>query len=634
MKKAPHKPCPFRIVMVDDDPDTLETFEALVSGWFSKAEIVTFVSSPAALQELEQRDPDLLITGEIMPQMRGHELVRRLTARNAKYPILVLTANRAAKRWVSEYASRGVNIRLYFKPNSDKEIDGLKRCIEAAIKTRHDMIEQPSETTPPIHRARPLKIVLVNDETGLLRSFELIIRHCFEDVAILMFDNGAAALAELSRTDPDLLLTDDTMLGMSGSELCERLLDKKVTYPIIVNSTWDETEQWVRGFANRGLNVSFLPLPCDVASLRNRMEAALNIRGDRIENPGEFTRKQPKPRPLRIVVMDDEQGVTECMTMLFEHWFPEATILAFTDAEKALQELIRTPPDLFTTDWNHVAPGCADMLSALRETGAKYPILVISAMSDSIIRQNLLHPFSSGGLNVSLLAKPLTMETLRLSLSKHFDFPKEARAKLPKSAPPEEDTEGDHDGATYSENEMRLMPFWFGSRQSVTYTETEIQRWLQLRAIEWSGWPAFITQPIIPLLLVSLPVLPVLLTLLAIGTVWPFVSRSCISLPLVKLSPLVLTFLKWPSTIGCAALLFMHHRAGVAVLALLWPLLAAFTSAPGNILTAILNRRAFERRLTSLGSTTAMPGGLPATIGVIERALAQLIGYPRISSLD
>ena len=311
---------------------------------------------------------------------------------------------------------------------------------------------------------RQLRIVVVNDEAFALEMSDMILRDWFKEVTLLMYANGLEALRELSQADPDLLITDDRMPIMCGSELCERLLDKKVTYPIIVNSAWGPTEQWVRELASRGLNVTFLPVPYEIACLRDRVEAALNIR------------------------------------------------------------------------------------------------------------------------------------------------PKKARAESPKSPVPEDvDTESDHNGATHNESEMRLMPVWFGSRQSATYTHAEIKRWLQLRAIEWSGWPAFITQPLIPLLLTAFPALPVLLTLLAAETLWPFVSLFCINLPLVKLSPLLATFLKWPSAIGCGVFLFMHHRPGVAVLALLWPVLAAFASAPATLLTVRLR--------------------LPGQIAVIERVLAQRIGY-------
>ena len=163
----------------------------------------------------------------------------------------------------------------------------------------------------PSRKSRPLRIVMVNDEPGPLQSFEIIIRGWFKDVTVLMFENAADALEELSRTDPDLLITDDSMPAMSGEELCSRLFARKVTYPIIVNFAYEPTEQWVREFAERGLNVSFLLLPCDVASLRTLVEAALKIQCD-LATPDETKpiksqTKTPKPRG-KLLIVDDEDG--------------------------------------------------------------------------------------------------------------------------------------------------------------------------------------------------------------------------------------------------------------------------------------------------------------------------------------
>jgi CheY-like chemotaxis protein len=132
----------------------------------------------------------------------------------------------------------------------------------------------------PLQEARPLRIVMVNDEPIIHDVFGMLLRDWFKGVILQLYPNGFEAWQELSQTEPDLLITDDKMSGMSGDELCLRLLDKKVSFPIVVNSAWEETEKWVREFASRGLPVSFLPIPCDIVSFRKVVEAALRIRLD------------------------------------------------------------------------------------------------------------------------------------------------------------------------------------------------------------------------------------------------------------------------------------------------------------------------------------------------------------------
>jgi DNA-binding NtrC family response regulator len=122
---------------------------------------------------------------------------------------------------------------------------------------------------------RPLRIVLVNDEPLVLQVFDVNVRSWFKDVTVLMFDNAIDALDELSRTAPDLLITYDLMPRMSGDELCQRLLDKRVTYPVIVFSAHDRTEKWVPELGRGGLNVSSLPCPFTVEDLRKTLEVSL-----------------------------------------------------------------------------------------------------------------------------------------------------------------------------------------------------------------------------------------------------------------------------------------------------------------------------------------------------------------------
>ena len=130
-------------------------------------------------------------------------------------------------------------------------------------------------------KSRPLRIVQVNNETSMNEAFDIVIRDRFPDATVLSFDNAVAALEELSQTNPDLLITDDMMAGMCGSELCQRLLERKVGYPIIVDSSWESTEQWVREYASRGLNIKFLSTPFDVATFQNLVAASLNMPSDK-----------------------------------------------------------------------------------------------------------------------------------------------------------------------------------------------------------------------------------------------------------------------------------------------------------------------------------------------------------------
>jgi hypothetical protein len=140
-----------------------------------------------------------------------------------------------------------------------------------------------------------------------------------------------------------------------------------------------------------------------------------------------------------------------------------------------------------------------------------------------------------------------------------------------------------------------------------TYSDAEIQRWLQLRAIEWSAWTAYLSQPAVPVLLIVYPWPAVLIAVALSDFVWQIIQYSFVSVRLSELSCLLVVWLKWPAAVGSSIYLFVHGRYAVAILALLWPMLASVVASPIGILFSLLRIR------RSLGS--------------ISLALAKKIGH-------
>jgi DNA-binding NtrC family response regulator len=269
-----------RIVVVDDDDDWLKLVETMIQDWFKDAETVTFNSSEAALRELEQRAPDLLITGDKMPRMTGEELVRRLIAKNVNYPILVLTGHDEAQQWVREYASRGFNVRLQPKRGVEHE---LKRSIEEILNPQRGTIEKLVKTTPQHRESRSLRIVILDDEEGPRESYSIMLKRLYDGVEILKCGDARDAWQELSRKDPDLFVTDIHHVGMSCPEMLARLAERKIKYPILVASAgldlYGENER--RGWGP-GLNVTFLSKPFSIDEFRTAVEVALQIPAQRV----------------------------------------------------------------------------------------------------------------------------------------------------------------------------------------------------------------------------------------------------------------------------------------------------------------------------------------------------------------
>jgi hypothetical protein len=139
------------------------------------------------------------------------------------------------------------------------------------------------------------------------------------------------------------------------------------------------------------------------------------------------------------------------------------------------------------------------------------------------------------------------------------------------------------------ENEMRWEMY---------VPEGDLHRWLFLRAVEWIDWPVFLSQPVVPILLIFYGWRYVFGALIIIDLLWAFIRYSFVSPSLSNFGAKFVTWIKWPATIGSAIyLLFVVHRYGLGIVVLVW----AFTAG-----------------------LVTMPGG---RIGRVELALAKCVGY-------
>lgn len=128
------------------------------------------------------------------------------------------------------------------------------------------------------------------------------------------------------------------------------------------------------------------------------------------------------------------------------------------------------------------------------------------------------------------------------------------------------------------------------------YTDDEMKRWLWLRAIEWGSFPAFLSQPLAPVLFIFCPWYFVVLAVFALGLVWCLVRYSFVDPHLARAASLAVVFLKWPAAIGSSIYLFINHQSVAGLAALIWPFVAGFFV-------------------------------LSCKVGIIELALAKKIGF-------
>ena len=80
-----------RILLADDDPDSLEGLRALLEAWGYEVEIAR--DGRAALERISVVRPSAVITDVIMPRMTGLELLEAIRRNQSAVPVIVMTAH-------------------------------------------------------------------------------------------------------------------------------------------------------------------------------------------------------------------------------------------------------------------------------------------------------------------------------------------------------------------------------------------------------------------------------------------------------------------------------------------------------------------------------------------------------------
>jgi len=104
-----------RLLLVDDEPDILETVEALLAVEFPGVAVTLASTGEAALQKLREGRFDLMVTDYRMPGMDGAALANQAAKQWPAMAILMITAYIDAKT-LQEIHERAPDLEVLPKP--------------------------------------------------------------------------------------------------------------------------------------------------------------------------------------------------------------------------------------------------------------------------------------------------------------------------------------------------------------------------------------------------------------------------------------------------------------------------------------------------------------------------------------
>ncbi len=122
-------------------------------------------------------------------------------------------------------------------------------------------------------------ILVVEDETKLAQFIELELK--YEDYQVSVAYDGLAGLGAARESNPDLVILDWMLPGISGPEICRRLRSTGNQVPIILLTAKDEVSDRVSGL-DAGAD-DYVVKPFSVEELLARVRA--NLRRNQTEDP-------------------------------------------------------------------------------------------------------------------------------------------------------------------------------------------------------------------------------------------------------------------------------------------------------------------------------------------------------------
>src|ERR687891_1235667 len=122
-------------------------------------------------------------------------------------------------------------------------------------------------------------VLLVDDDAPIRRMLERTLTA--EGYSVAAVPDGGAALAQVERSVPDVIVLDVAMPGLDGLAVTRRLRAKGLAVPILLLTARDAIEERVAGL-DSGAD-DYLVKPFDVAELTARVRALLR----RNQPPGE-----------------------------------------------------------------------------------------------------------------------------------------------------------------------------------------------------------------------------------------------------------------------------------------------------------------------------------------------------------
>ena len=271
-----------RVLVVDDDLALLQALPEALRIRMAGATVDTADSAAAALDWIDAKDYDAIITDIKMPGIDGIALLAEIRTRRPDTPILVITGHGGHTAAIQ--ALRGGAYDFIQKPiDRDYFVESLRRAIQARALSRRmrnrelalrRCASELEQIAASLGCEQP-RVLIVDDDPALLQALPQALRLRMGGVTVDTAKSAAAALDEIALQDYDAIVTDIKMPGMDGLALLAEIRTRRPDTPILMITGHGEYELSVRALRSGAYDFIQKPIDRDhfVASLDGAIRA-------------------------------------------------------------------------------------------------------------------------------------------------------------------------------------------------------------------------------------------------------------------------------------------------------------------------------------------------------------------------
>jgi two-component system NtrC family sensor kinase len=281
------------VLLIDDSPTYREAMRSALEG--AGYAVLVAPTGEDGLKAAAKARPGAIIVDGVMPGIDGATVLRhvRQDAALRRTPCILLTGSRAGS---GELEALEAGADAYLEKGAETSV--ILARLAALLR---------STGAPAVDEAGllgPKKVLAVDDSLTYLEELAEQLRQSGYDV--LKARSGEEALELLAVQEPDCILLDVIMPGLSGYETCRRIKQapRLRDIPLLMLSARDERDAMLEGI-NVGAD-DYIPKSSDYDVLRARLRAQLRRKQFEDENRNireQFVRKELEASEARAALL-------------------------------------------------------------------------------------------------------------------------------------------------------------------------------------------------------------------------------------------------------------------------------------------------------------------------------------------